>query len=578
MAEITYHKRSAQSTRMAVNQQCAGGRVLEDNRTAKQLMPDKTMQRVEEEEEPLQGKFDSAQRVEDEEEPLQGKFASEAPAQLEQQAPAKPNNTGLPDNLKSGIENLSGMSMDHVKIHYNSSQPAQLNALAYAQGSDIHVAPGQEQHLPHEAWHVVQQAQGRVKPTMQMKGGVPVNDNKGLEHEADVMGGRALSINSGNTMNNLCSLSSDSVVMQQKGRIDLSGISEEIKKATIKEEIRKLKENRRHLKKEATKRWVNEHHPTDLPTQNNKNLGIKLKGDVLIRNKETNTQNKLLNQNRDETYNNEIMNIRKTYEESIATLATEKKLPVISGDAYYGKETVSGSKIFKRSPQEDGESDEKSGKEYVKDMRGTFVPRYVRRELNQRDDISKDLKPTGIDTYGGLDTNKKVHDIVGQNPEDKISWPHREFMQQSRGGGGNQFAFSHTSTKRPILSNDHESFGEHPNGAIITDLSKLNTEKFAAQWQIDPTTGHKVSLDETKHAVLGSEADFKQRDKTVRMSGYRNMEIVSDSVLKDSIVDMGGKLDKNDPTYETDKKESYQEGESKRGQYMTKKRRELESK
>ena len=71
------------------------------------------------------------------------------------------------------------MSMDDVKVHYNSSQPAQLNALAYTQGSDIHVAPGQEQHLPHEAWHVVQQAQGRVQPTMQMKDGVPVNDDGG---------------------------------------------------------------------------------------------------------------------------------------------------------------------------------------------------------------------------------------------------------------------------------------------------------------------------------------------------------------------------------------------------------------
>jgi hypothetical protein len=107
-------------------------------------------------------------------------------------AHVKPNNTGLPDNLKSGIESLSGMSMDNVKVHYNSSQPAQLNALAYAQGSDIHVAPGQEQHLPHEAWHVVQQAQGRVKPTMQMKDGVPVNDDAGLEREADVMGARAV--------------------------------------------------------------------------------------------------------------------------------------------------------------------------------------------------------------------------------------------------------------------------------------------------------------------------------------------------------------------------------------------------
>lgn len=128
----------------------------------------------------------------DDEEALQGKFVAESPAQLEQQTTPKPNNTGLPDNLKNGIESLSGMSMDSVKVHYNSSKPAQLNALAYAQGSDIHVARGQEQHLPHEAWHVVQQAQGRVQPTMQMKDGVPVNDDKGLEREADVMGEKAV--------------------------------------------------------------------------------------------------------------------------------------------------------------------------------------------------------------------------------------------------------------------------------------------------------------------------------------------------------------------------------------------------
>jgi len=81
--------------------------------------------------------------------------------------------TGLPDGLRAGIETLSGLPMDDVKVHYNSSQPAQLNALAYAQGRDIHLAPGQEQHLPHEAWHVVQQAQGRVQPTTQMEGDAP---------------------------------------------------------------------------------------------------------------------------------------------------------------------------------------------------------------------------------------------------------------------------------------------------------------------------------------------------------------------------------------------------------------------
>jgi hypothetical protein len=103
------------------------------------------------------------------------------------------NHIGLPDRLKAGIESLSGVSMDPVRVHYNSSEPARLGAHAYAQGSDIHLAPGQEQHLPHEAWHVVQQGQGRVQPTRQLKQGIPVNDDAGLEHEADVMGAKALS-------------------------------------------------------------------------------------------------------------------------------------------------------------------------------------------------------------------------------------------------------------------------------------------------------------------------------------------------------------------------------------------------
>ncbi|MFC3176875.1 DUF4157 domain-containing protein [Undibacterium amnicola] len=142
----------------------------------------------------------AVQRMSEEEEATQAKSVSENTAQLETAAEVpKPNNTGLPDNLKSGIESLSGMSMDHVKVHYNSSQPAQLNAHAYAQGSEIHVAPGQEQHLPHEAWHVVQQAQGRVQPTMQMKAGVAVNDDVGLEAEADVMGERAMQMVSAQT-------------------------------------------------------------------------------------------------------------------------------------------------------------------------------------------------------------------------------------------------------------------------------------------------------------------------------------------------------------------------------------------
>lgn len=113
---------------------------------------------------------------------------------------AKRNNTGLPDNLKSGIENLSGYSMDDVNVHYNSTKPAQLQAHAYAQGTDIHIGAGQEKHLPHEAWHVVQQKQRRVQPTMQMKGNVNINDNASLEQEADVMGARALQVKLGHKL------------------------------------------------------------------------------------------------------------------------------------------------------------------------------------------------------------------------------------------------------------------------------------------------------------------------------------------------------------------------------------------
>lgn len=100
------------------------------------------------------------------------------------------NHTGLPDRLKSGIESLSGMRMDHVRVHYNSDKPAHLQAHAYAQGSDIYLGAGQEKHLPHEAWHVVQQAEGRVRPTVQMKANA-INDDPALEKEADVMGEKA---------------------------------------------------------------------------------------------------------------------------------------------------------------------------------------------------------------------------------------------------------------------------------------------------------------------------------------------------------------------------------------------------
>jgi len=83
--------------------------------------------------------------------------------------------------------------MDDVIVHYDSPRPARFRALAYAQGPEIHVAPGEKRHLPHEAWHVVQQKQGRVRPTVKARE-VSLNDDTELEREASVMGAQAMKL------------------------------------------------------------------------------------------------------------------------------------------------------------------------------------------------------------------------------------------------------------------------------------------------------------------------------------------------------------------------------------------------
>jgi hypothetical protein len=72
---------------------------------------------------------------------------------------------------------LSGTDVSGVQVHAGAAAPA-IGALAYAQGTDIHLGPGQEQHLPHEAWHVVQQRAG-------------LDEDEALEVESDELGRRA---------------------------------------------------------------------------------------------------------------------------------------------------------------------------------------------------------------------------------------------------------------------------------------------------------------------------------------------------------------------------------------------------
>jgi hypothetical protein len=81
---------------------------------------------------------------------------------------------------------------------YEGSHVLDAGALAYTKGTDVHFAPGTydphgsrgQELLGHELTHVVQQAQGRVQANTQAKG-LDINDDHGLESEADDLGARA---------------------------------------------------------------------------------------------------------------------------------------------------------------------------------------------------------------------------------------------------------------------------------------------------------------------------------------------------------------------------------------------------
>lgn len=94
-------------------------------------------------------------------------------------------NTGIPGAMQERFEASSGLSFDDVRIHYNSPRPAKIGALAYTQGTQVYIGPGQERHLKHELGHVLQQKRGIVKADGHLNG-LPVNRNPRLERAADL--------------------------------------------------------------------------------------------------------------------------------------------------------------------------------------------------------------------------------------------------------------------------------------------------------------------------------------------------------------------------------------------------------
>lgn len=128
--------------------------------------------------------------------PVQRKAAGSRPAPASS-LPAAGSGKAMPGDVRAKMEGAFGVDFSRVRIH-EDARPEALGALAYTNGTDVHFAPGQYQPdsqrgqalLGHELTHVVQQSRGTVAATTQTKG-VGVNDDAGLEREADEMGARA---------------------------------------------------------------------------------------------------------------------------------------------------------------------------------------------------------------------------------------------------------------------------------------------------------------------------------------------------------------------------------------------------
>lgn len=103
----------------------------------------------------------------------------------------------LQDSVRDKMESAFGADFSGVRVHADGKADA-LGAQAFTQGENIHFGQGQyapENHsgqelLGHELTHVLQQRAGRVATTTQARG-LDLNDDAGLEQEADVLGAQA---------------------------------------------------------------------------------------------------------------------------------------------------------------------------------------------------------------------------------------------------------------------------------------------------------------------------------------------------------------------------------------------------
>lgn len=494
--------------------------------------------------------IDSSSRVMQQRSRLQdiGAASPDSPAL----AATRPDRGGLPDNLRAGIENLSGISMDNVRVHYNSSHPAQLNAHAYAQDSEIHLAPGQEHHLPHEAWHLVQQKQSRVRPTMHTKDGVAVNNDKALEREADTMGSRALGASRSPAPTQLVrrvSGGSAGIAVQCVGGpkfgLKAQGDAED---GDVKEGLGQLKKVMADYKKEV--KDAKGQATDDFKGGDKANVGRQTTYSEQLRTTEV-TSAGLLGK----------LPEGFTHADGVISFRGKPVAQVLEGDLAYEKISDGRgegySPIYKRHTL-DGHSD----KEYVsfggqhlrrKAYRGITPPE---RTAHGKGEDLKPLNSASIKTPSrGYNFNKSTGKPVKRRWDKKKKRLHQtdlEWLQESaqtpgltevpedkrlqafvQTRKGVNKAFSATSTPKSITSNHGAEFTDHGN--ITIDLAEVPTANILHHYRSPDFTEDDIS---TRLGGSGPKNRLAEESRRANESIRRNRELVLTSIPHGAVTEL----------------------------------------
>ena len=143
------------------------------------------------------------------------------------------SSSGMPDETLNKMSSSFGTDFSDVNIHSDSKSATDAGALAYTQGNDIHFAPGQydpssqsgQELLGHELTHVQQQREGRVQANNEVNG-MPLNDDKGLEAEADEGGRMAVQMKE-DSIKTASKLVTQSNIIQKKSSFVIQMITDE---------------------------------------------------------------------------------------------------------------------------------------------------------------------------------------------------------------------------------------------------------------------------------------------------------------------------------------------------------------